>query len=159
MLVINLYIAYYKRNETKTVLLRWSSQVEEAVKEIGEHKNVMDVSLIARAKSTERELLLPLHMESKDLQVISSNNPTKPRSDVSTQNSLKNSENKKEPNRRIPSEERNNKNSKNLSKEELESPSKNHEEQYISGAKASEGLTIEKKAINLFEVTRVLLYL
>ena len=138
----------------KTVLLRCSSQEEEAVKEIGEHKNVVDVSLVARAKSTERELLLPLHMESKDLQVILSNNPTKPRSDVSTQNSLKNSEN----NKRIPSEERNNKNSKNLSKEELESPSKNHEEQYISGAKASEGLTIEKETINLFEVTQVLLY-
>lgn len=115
----------------------------------------MDVSLVARAKSTEWELLLPLHMESKDLQVILSNNPTKPRSDVSTQNSLKHSEN----NKRIPSEERNNKNSKNLCKEELESPSKNHEEQYISGAKASEGLTIEKKTINLFEVTQVLLYL
>lgn len=122
----------------KTVLLRCSSQEEEAVKEIGEHKNVVDVSLMAQAKSTERELLLPLHMESKDLQVILSNNP---RSDVSTQNSLKHSEN----NKRIPSEERNNKNSKNLSKEELESPSKNHEEQYISGAKASKGLTIEKK--------------
>lgn len=144
------------------MLLLCSSQEEEVVKEIGEHKNVVDVSLMARAKSTERELLLPLHMESKDLQVILSNNPTKPRSDVSTQNSLKNSENKKasnkSPNRRIPSEERNNKNSKNLRKEELESPSKNHEEQYISGAKASEGLTIEKKAINLFEVTKVLLY-
>lgn len=139
----------------KTVLLRCSSQEEEAVKEIGEHKNVVDVSLVAQAKSTEWELLLPLHMESKDLQVILSNNPTKPRSDVSTLNSLKHSEN----NKRIPSEERNNKNSKNLSKEELESPSKNHEEQYISGAKASEGLTIEKKTINLFEVTQVLLYL
>jgi hypothetical protein len=152
-------LEHYWLNETKTVLLLCSSQEEKSVKEIGEYKNVVDVSLMVRAKSTERELLLPLHMESKDLQVILSNNPTKPRSDVSTQNSLKNSENKKSPNRRIPSEERNNKNTKNLSKEELELPSIIHEEQHISGAKASEGLTIEKKAINLFEVTQVLLYL
>lgn len=148
----------------KTVLLQCStSQEEEAVKEAKEPKNVVDVSLMTQDKSIEGELSLPLDTKTKDLQVISSYNPIRTISDVSTQHSLNVSENKKapkkSPNRKIPREERNNKNSKIFSKEESKSSSKKQNEQYVSSVDASEGHAMEKNAINLLEVTQVVLHL
>jgi hypothetical protein len=132
-----------------------STQEEEAQKETGEHKNIVDVSLVTPVKSIESELLLPLDTETKYSQAISSNNPTKTKSDVSARKSLNVSENKKAPNKKMLKEERNNKNSNSSSKEGSTSSSHNQKEQNVSSGNASKGQPVKNSPIILFEVTDI----